>query len=167
MSYTTYKLSGDLEKKVSDIFDTREEMTAKLNAYCKSIGANNGAVRQGSDVTGFIFEEPTTKPKRWVWDVSVFIEGRKVQSARPQRRSKADKEEWEKLAEFRDNTQAQLKKLFYGDSWGFRPEGTNRYLGIGAKLTEGRYLVESATDAPILEGMVEIMRSEYDEKTNV
>lgn len=165
MTHTTYEVTGKMKEYVSNIFSEREEICDKIDAYCRSLGAARGAVRSGPNVTGFIFESASDKPDRWVWDTRVEYKGRMCQSARPQRRSKADKEEWKKIDSFKDNTQHLLNKLFYGDPWGFRPEGTNRFLGVGAKAgPDGRYFVEVATAAPHKDGMTEILRSEYEKE---
>lgn len=163
MNYTTYELEGETKNNVFSIFDERNKNQDKRKQYCKDIGAlTNDVVCQGPDVVGFIFEKQENKPDRWVWDGKVYQKGKPVEYARPQRRSKADKEEWIKIGSLKDNTTEKLNKLFYNDTWGFCHGNTFKRFGVGAFTREGRAFAEIATEAETLSGMKEILRSEYD-----
>ncbi len=162
MEYTTYELEGKTKDKVISIFDEKDKKMNERKQYCATIGAlEHDVVCKGPNVDGFIFENQDNKPNRWVWYGTVYAEGETIGYARPQRRSKADKEEWIKINALKDNTREKLNKLFYNDAWGFSSGNEFKRYGVGGFIKGDRAFAEIATDAETLPGMKEILRSEY------
>ena len=162
MSYTPYIIEGNLKEEIQAYFDERGDIMDRRKEYSQSIGADNKCVVcKGPYVKGFIFENKEDKPDRWVWAKSPIWSDdlNKQEYAKPQKRSKADKIEWENLAMLTDTTSEKLKKLFYGDTWGFR-DG-NKLLSVGIFFADDKCYAEVATKSTPLKGMKEILRSEY------
>ena len=164
MNYTTYEITeGPLRDSLVAIFDAKDRKMVERQEYAASIGAlENGVVCCGTDVDGFLFENPEDKPDRWVWQGKVQVDGKSVEYARRKRLSNADKEEWKKIDALKDRTSASLNKLFYEDSWGFSAGNAfGKRHGVGGFCTGNRAFAEVATEAAVLPGMKEILRSEY------
>lgn len=164
MGYTPYIIDGELKEEIQTYFNERTIIMDKRKEYSRSIGSDEGGlVCKGPYVDGFFFANKEDKPSRWVWSKSpIWADDlTKKEFAKPQRRSHADKAEWMEISKLTDTTSEKLKKLFYGDPWGFR-DG-NRMLSVGIFFSDDTCYAEVATKSKPISGMKEILRSEYND----